>query len=123
VLPSRRMLTEQIVSLLIQERDKLNRAIEALQGTAKHSGRPPKKGPLTPGRESSGGGSAPVVKRTPFSAGTRRKMAPGAEEMVGGKEGGGLRTPQPRQIANQSASRLLVLRIEYPRGLSGSRGK
>jgi hypothetical protein len=36
------MPTEHIVALLIQERDKLNRAIEALQGTVKRRGRPPK---------------------------------------------------------------------------------
>jgi hypothetical protein len=35
------MPTEHIVALLIEERDKLNRAIEALQG-AKRRGRPPK---------------------------------------------------------------------------------
>jgi len=35
------MLTDQILALLLQERDKLNRAIEALQGT-KRRGRPPK---------------------------------------------------------------------------------
>jgi hypothetical protein len=36
------MPTEQIVDLLIAERDKLNRAIEALQGPAKRRGRPPR---------------------------------------------------------------------------------
>jgi len=36
------MPTEQILALLIAERDKLNRAIEALQGPAKRRGRPPK---------------------------------------------------------------------------------
>jgi hypothetical protein len=36
------MPTEHIVALLIAERDKLNRAIEALQGSAKRRGRPPK---------------------------------------------------------------------------------
>ena len=35
------MPTEQILALLIQERDKLNRAIEALEGP-KRRGRPPK---------------------------------------------------------------------------------
>jgi hypothetical protein len=35
------MPTEHILALLIQERDKLNRAIELLQGT-KRRGRPPK---------------------------------------------------------------------------------
>jgi hypothetical protein len=36
------MPTEYIVALLIEERDKLNRAIEALQGPAKRRGRPRK---------------------------------------------------------------------------------
>ena len=36
------MPTEHIIALLIAERDKLNRAIEALQGPVKRRGRPPK---------------------------------------------------------------------------------
>jgi hypothetical protein len=36
------MATEHIVALLIAERDKLNKAIEALSGPAKRRGRPPK---------------------------------------------------------------------------------
>jgi len=36
------MPTQHIIALLIAERDKLNRAIEALQGSAKRRGRPPK---------------------------------------------------------------------------------
>jgi hypothetical protein len=36
------MPTEQIVALLIAERDKLNLAIQALQGPTKRRGRPPK---------------------------------------------------------------------------------
>jgi hypothetical protein len=36
------MPTEHIVALLISERDKLNRAIDALQGPAKRRGRPAK---------------------------------------------------------------------------------
>ena len=36
------MPTEQILALLIQERDKLNRAIDALQIPVKRRGRPPK---------------------------------------------------------------------------------
>jgi hypothetical protein len=55
MLPSLLMLTDQIVSLLIAERDKLNRAIEALQGT-KRRGRPPKSGiALTASAPSRGG--------------------------------------------------------------------
>jgi hypothetical protein len=36
------MPTEQILGILIAERDKLSRAIEALQGPIKRRGRPPK---------------------------------------------------------------------------------
>jgi hypothetical protein len=36
------MPTEQILGILIAERDKLSRAIEALQGPTKRRGRPPK---------------------------------------------------------------------------------
>jgi hypothetical protein len=36
------MDTQQIVALLIAERDRLNRAIEVLQGPTKRRGRPPK---------------------------------------------------------------------------------
>ena len=36
------MPSEHIIALLVAERDKLNRAIEALQGPVKRRGRPPK---------------------------------------------------------------------------------
>jgi hypothetical protein len=36
------MPTDHILALLVAERDKLNRAIEALQGPVKRRGRPPK---------------------------------------------------------------------------------
>jgi hypothetical protein len=36
------MPTDQILALLMAEREKLNRAIEALQGAVKRRGRPPK---------------------------------------------------------------------------------
>jgi hypothetical protein len=35
------MPTEQIVALLVAERDRLNKAIEALQGPVRRRGRPP----------------------------------------------------------------------------------
>jgi hypothetical protein len=64
------MPTDHILSLLISERDKLNRAIEALQGSAKRRGRPPKRQiaadvPNTPEPE----------KKRRVSAGARRRMA------------------------------------------------
>jgi hypothetical protein len=65
------MATEHILTLLIQERDRLNRAIEALQGPAKRRGRPPK---------SVDGSDAMIVRDTlakgkKRSAATRKKMA------------------------------------------------
>lgn len=68
------LMADQIVALLIQERDKLNRAIEALQG-AKRRGRPPKNPVL--------GVSAPIAsasngagrKGPTFSAAQRRKQS------------------------------------------------
>jgi hypothetical protein len=62
------MPTEHILSLLIQERDRLNRAIEALQGPMKRRGRPPKN----LGTTDSPAGSR---KRKAFSAATRKRMA------------------------------------------------
>jgi hypothetical protein len=65
------MPTEHIVALLIQERDKLNRAIEVLQG-AKRRGRPPKN-PLT--ITSNGAGRAGKKTTRKFSAAQRKKQA------------------------------------------------
>jgi len=41
------MPTEQILALLVAERDRLNQAIEALQGPVKRRGRPPKNARVT----------------------------------------------------------------------------
>ncbi len=60
------MPTDQILNLLIQERDKLNRAIEALQGGAKRRGRPPKA--LSDGGSVDGA----VATRGPQSAAARK---------------------------------------------------
>jgi hypothetical protein len=57
------MPTDHIVSLLIAERDKLNRAIEALQGTAKK--------PVAAEQ------TAAASKKRRVSAASRRKMAEG----------------------------------------------
>jgi hypothetical protein len=75
------MATEHIVQLLIQERDRLSRAIEALQGSsAKRRGRPPKKPVVTattvvPEATPENSPVAPIKKRKPFSAAAKRKMA------------------------------------------------
>ena len=64
------MLTEQILALLIQEREKLNRAIEALQG-AKRRGRPPKN-PLALVETAA---AAPEKKRRGRTAAQRKAQA------------------------------------------------
>ena len=65
------MPTDQILTLLITERDKLNRAIEALQGSAKRQGRPPKN-PLTAIATPA---AAPARERKPRSAAQRKAQA------------------------------------------------
>jgi hypothetical protein len=59
------MPTEHIIALLIQERDRLNQAIAALQGSAKRRGRPPKNSPI----------ETEAPKKRKVSAAARRKMA------------------------------------------------
>jgi hypothetical protein len=61
------MPTEHIIAMMIAERDKLNRAIEALRGSAKRRGRPPKD-PLT-------AIAAPAKKHKRQSAARRKAQA------------------------------------------------
>jgi len=63
------MPTEHIVALLIAERDRLNRAIEALQGPAKRRGRPPKN------QFAVVADNTQPKKKRHVSAAARRKMA------------------------------------------------
>jgi hypothetical protein len=65
------MASEQIVGLLIQERDKLNRAIEALQGSEKRTTAAPTPIPQPIG-------AAP--KKRHVSAAARRRMALGQKK-------------------------------------------
>jgi len=64
------MPTEHIIALLIAERDKLNRAIEALQGPTKRRGRPPKLSTAT--AEAS---SEPKKRGRTFTAAQRKAAA------------------------------------------------
>lgn len=61
------MAVEQIVTLLIQERDRLNKAIEALTGTVKRRGRPPKAASVA--------SVEATPKRRNFSAATRKAQS------------------------------------------------
>ena len=65
------MPTDDILALLIAERDKLNAAIAALQGPAKRRGRPPKKAAAAAPPPV----SAPARKKRHFSAAQRAAAA------------------------------------------------
>jgi len=67
------MATEQILALLIAERDRLSRAIEALQGPAKRRGRPPKA--MQQASASTAAPSVAVRKRKPRTAAQRKAQA------------------------------------------------
>jgi hypothetical protein len=79
VLRSPLMPTDHIIALLVAERDKFNRAIEALQGPIKRRGRPPK----SPVAAAAAGQVAPVApvpvvtakKRTVLSAVARKAQS------------------------------------------------
>jgi len=64
------MSSEHIIALLIAERDRLNRAIEALREPAKRRGRPPKDAPPTQRK-------AQVVRKKARWA--KRKMSVGTD--------------------------------------------
>jgi hypothetical protein len=63
------MSTEEILALLIAERDRMNRAIEALQGPTKRPGRPSQRAVSTAAT------TVPKRKRRRFSAEQREAAA------------------------------------------------
>jgi uncharacterized protein YciW len=88
------MPTEHIVALLIQERDKLNRAIEALQGSTKRRGRPPKNlsntsEPAQPAKR----------KRRTFSAAQRAAAAERMRKMWAAKKAKTKAASKPKKTA------------------------
>jgi hypothetical protein len=78
------MPTDQIVALLIAERDKLNAAIALLQGGVKRRGRPPKN--ATPPALVTGNGPTatveePAKKKRNFSPAQRKAAAERMRQM------------------------------------------
>ena len=65
------MAIDQIVRLLITERDKLSRAIEALGASAPHRGRPRKTAKAKPAAAAS-----PVLAPAPPATASKRKRKP-----------------------------------------------
>ena len=78
------MPTDQIVDLLIAERDKLNAAIALLQGGVKRRGRPPKNA-TAPALVTSNGAATPVEaparKKRNFSLAQRKAAAERMRQM------------------------------------------
>jgi hypothetical protein len=68
------MPTDHIVALLIAERDRLTRAIEALQGPTKRRGRPPKN-PFAAVTDAVAAPPVAARKKRTFSAAQRKKQA------------------------------------------------
>ena len=72
------MPTDHILSLLLAERDRLNRAIEALQGPTKRIGRPPKNpaaiAVAAPAAAEPAAAPAPARTKRKFSAYQRKKQ-------------------------------------------------
>jgi hypothetical protein len=66
------MQTEQIVELLVAERDRLSRAIDALQGSVKRRGRPPGAAAHAPAVAKP---AAKRRKRAPMSAAARKEQS------------------------------------------------
>ena len=69
------METAQIVALLVAERDRLNRAIEALQGPTKRRGRPPGSGRKTASVDAPAMTAPAKRGRRKFSAAQREAAA------------------------------------------------
>ncbi len=68
---------QQIVALLVSERDRLNRALEALNATTKRRGRPPKNSSVPKA-------NAPLLTNDgPSPAGKRRGMSPAQKKAHG----------------------------------------
>jgi hypothetical protein len=80
MIPSLGMPTDHILTLLITERDKLNAAIDALQGPTKRRGRPPRSKNAPPDWVTSNGVAVtepekPARKKRMFTAAQRKKQA------------------------------------------------
>jgi hypothetical protein len=79
------METEQIVALLIVERDRLARAIEALQGSAKRRGRPPgstRKGAALKFGDQTTANVAPTLAAEPVPVRHKRKLSAAGRKAI-----------------------------------------
>jgi len=91
--------TEQIVALLVAERTRLDAAINALQGSVKHRGRPPgKKASAAPAAS-----AAPVARKRRLSAAGRKAIADAARRRWAAIKAG--KAPSPFAKAKGKAAK------------------
>jgi hypothetical protein len=94
------MPTEHILSLLIAERDKLNKAIEALSGRTKRRGRPPKN-PTAIVVPTAAPAPAKIKRRT-FTAAQRKQQAARMKAYWAAKSKAGAKA-QPKAASKKTA--------------------
>ena len=93
------MPTEQILAVLIAERDKLNRAIEALGGTTgKRRGRPPGTRNMPAAAEA----AAPAKPKRKLSAAGRRAMVAAAKKRWALIKAGKARSPFAKRVKRRA---------------------
>jgi hypothetical protein len=96
------MPTEQIVALLIAERDKLNRAIEALQGSIKRRGRPPGQGKATASSVAATSTSKSVRSKRMLSTAGRKAIADAARKRWAAIKAGKAPSPFAKSSAKKA---------------------
>jgi len=87
------MKTEQIVVLLIAERDRLSRAIDALQRPAKRPGKTPGAATKRVSATSPAIASAPVARKRTMSAAGRKAIAEAAKRRWAAIKAGKAKSP------------------------------
>src|SRR5215467_7508963 len=95
--------TDQIVQILIAERDRLSRAIEALTGETRRRGRPP--GVTSNGASSRVEAEAPVRRKRRLSAAGRKAIAEAARRRWAAIKAGKAPSPFAKR-AKRSARRV-----------------
>jgi hypothetical protein len=94
--------TEQIVVLLIAERNRLDAAIQALQGSAKRRGRPPARKASAAAVAGVAPAKAPVKRKHKLSAAARKAMADAAKKRWAAIKAG--KAPNPFAKAKEKSA-------------------
>jgi hypothetical protein len=98
------MQVDQIVALLIAERDRLTNAIVALQGAEKKRGRPPGSS-KKPSIATKPVGSAPIPRKRKLSAAGRKAIAEAARRRWAAVKAGKAPSPFAKRVSLAKTSR------------------